>query len=286
MLWRLLIWRLPMLGGLIVGSCAPQTLPRPAAHITYAVGAPYQDAGVWRYPAERFGGTETGLAIRHAGARLATDGEVWDDTQMLVSHPTLQTPAIVRVTNLDTGMTITARVIDRGPPGRGRVAGLSDRAAVALGLGERPIPVRVDVDGARSQALRDRLHPGQTGLIAAPSAAVQQEILPGAPGALRAVAIISKDAPAGETPLPDGAEAGPRSPGQIWLRAGTFDGADAARLQAGRLAAIAPRIERAGTGRAETYTVRAGPFADAAAADTALDQAVLAGVTDVRIVVE
>ncbi len=282
-----MLWRLLTLLALGAAGCTPRPVAVPGAKQAYVVGAPYRQAGLWRYPAERFGGTETGLATRHAGARTAADGEAWDDTQVLVSHPTLQLPSVVRVTNLDTGVSVTARVIDRGPPGRGRVAGLSDRAAALLGLGGQPVPVRVEVDAARSQALHDRLRPDQAGLKAVPQSAVLQETLPGAPGPVRpamvSVATLEPDVVA---PVPAGAETGPASPGQIWLRAGTFSGAGSARLQAGRLAAIAARIERAGNGRAETFIVRAGPYADAAAADSALDQAVLAGVTDVRIVVE
>ena len=270
----------------IVAGCSPRTAPPPPSKPAYTIGQPYQQGSVWRYPAERFGGTETGLATRQTGARIAADGEAWDDTQPLASHPTLQLPAVVRATNLDTGTTLAIRVIDRGPPDAGRVIGLSGRAAALLGLGSQPIPVRVEVDSVRSQVIRDSLQPAGTGLIAAPRASVTQETLPGAPGGLRQFVPTQEAIPSAAPPLPTEAEPGLPSPGQIWLRAGTFGQIGFARLQATRLAAIVPRVEQAGTGRAATYTVRAGPYASAAAADTALDQAVAAGVTDARIVVE
>lgn len=283
MRWGLLI-------AAMLAGCAPRAEPPPPPpqKVAYTIGQSYRQSGTWRYPAERFGGTETGLATRHTGARVAADGEVWDDAQPLGSHPTLQLPAVVRATNLDTGTSLTLRVIDRGPPAAGRVIGLSARAAALLGLSDQPIPVRIDVDGARSLALRASLQPERTGLIAAPPASVTQQTLPGAPGALRrsVPGPVPEAITPGETSLPTRAEAGPPSPGQMWLRAGTFGQVGFARLQADRLAAIAPRVERAGTGRAETYSVRAGPYATPAAADTALDQAVAAGVTDAQIVVE
>lgn len=278
-----------MLRGLLIAAtlagCAPRTAPPPAKPV-YTIGQPYRQSGTWRYPADRFGGTETGLAVRHSGARIVADGEAWDDAQLLGSHPTLQLPAVVRATNLNTGTSVTLRVIDRGPPVAGRVIGLSARAAALLGLAGQPIPVRVEIDGARTEALRDALQPTGTGLIATPRSSVTQETLPGAPGALRRSVPQPDATPPVETQVPAGAEAGPPSPGQIWLRAGTFGQIGFARLQADRLGAVAPRIEHAGTGRAETFTVRAGPYATPAAADTALDQAVSAGVTDARIVVE
>ena len=268
-----------------VTGCAPRPVSisqQPA----YVVGPPYQQAGIWHYPAERFGGEETGLAVRQPGTRIATDHEGWDDALALGSHATLQLPAIVRVTNLTSGTSLLVRVIDRGPARRGRIIGLSDRAATLLGVDERPAPVRLNVDGPRSQALRDALAPARTGLIAAPRASVQQETLPGAPGALRPALTEAPPPAARDIPLPTELGHGPPGSGQIQLRGGTFSIIEAARLQAGRLAMIAPQIERAGTGRAETYTVRAGPYANAAAADAALDQAIAAGVTDTRIVVE
>ena len=283
-----------MLRGLLIAAtvpaalagCAPRTATPPPAKPAYTVGLPYRQSGTWRYPAERFGGTETGLAARHTGMRIAADGEAWDDAQLLGSHPTLQLPAVVRATNLNTGISVTLRVIDRGPPAAGRVIGLSARAATLLGLAVQPIPVRIEIDGARSQALRDALQPAGTGLIATPQSSVIQETLPGAPGALRRSVPQPDATPPVDTQIQGGAQAGSPDPGQIWLRAGTFGQIGFARLQANRLVVVAPRIERSGTGRAETFTVRAGPYATAAAADTALDQAVSAGVTDARIVVE
>ena len=46
---------------------------------------------------------------------------------MAAAHPTLQLPAIARVTDLDTGLQVLVRVNDRGPAERGR----RDRADAA-----------------------------------------------------------------------------------------------------------------------------------------------------------
>ena len=76
------------------------------------------------------------------------------------------------------------------------------------------------------------------------------------------------------------------APGQLWVRAGAFGRADYAARQRAQLAGLPTRIDLTREGRTETFRVRAGPFATVAEADSALDQARRAGVTDARITVE
>ena len=278
MFWRLLSAALALTG------CSPRE-QAPAARAVYWIGAPYRQGLDWVYPQERFSGEETGLAVQLHGRHTAVDGELWDDAMPLAAHATLQLPSVVRVTRLDTGTSITVRVIDRGPPQAGRLLGLSSRAAAMLDMAGRPAPVRIMVDSLRSQVLRDALAgPVHGGMSAAPRTAVLRESLSGGPALRPEPAAVSDEVTA--LPIPGAPEAGLPAPGQLYVRASTFSQRGPAQVQSGRVAALAPHIERHGTGRAETFTVRAGPYPDVASADAALDLARQAGVTDARIVVE
>lgn len=268
----------------------------PAAAPRYVVGGAYQAGGVWRYPRENFRFDATGLAsVLPDRAGLTADGEAFDGTAMAAAHPTLQLPAIVRVTNLDTGLQVLVRVNDRGPANPARLVGLTRAAAARLGI-DGVGRVRVQVEDGPSQALRARLGGGdKVAVAAAPRGSVAAESLAPPPGVAQsgrsraAVGVLpqSQDIPVQDQPdrLPDSVMQVAAMPGQLWVRAGEFGRrqyADQVRARVGGLAAV----EAAQEGRAEVFRVRAGPFPDVAAADIALDQAMRAGVTDAHIVVE
>ena len=265
------------------------------------VGEPYRMGGVWSYPREDFTLVETGLATRHTGpgwnARTA-NGEAWSANRALAAHRTLQLPAVVTVTNLENGRSLTLRVNDRGPVRAGRVIGLSDRAADLLGVpAGGTAQVRVSVDGERSRALSEAL-PGReaqrVAIEAAPRAAVAAENLAPPPdtravGANRATPVLATaaEAPAApprDLPLPETVTQGPPAPGRLQVEAGTLSRPDAAQ----RLAARVPgaRVEAFGPRRDQQYRVRLGPFADAAGADAALERMLAAGVSGARILVD
>jgi len=262
----------------------------------YLVGEPYRMGGVWSYPREDFALVETGLATRHPGpgtfARTA-NGEAWSGA--VAAHRTLQLPAVVSVTNLENGRAMLLRVNERGPVSPGRVIGLSDRAADLLGVpAGGAAQVRVAVDGERNRLLAEGA-PGRPvlAIATAPRVAVAAESLAPPPGARGAVAVAPRavqptaapDAAAVPTvTIPDTVTSGPAMPGRLWIEAGTFSGADAA----GRLAARLPgaRVETSGPRRAQQVRVRLGPFASVAAADSALERTLAAGVSGARIVVD
>jgi len=91
---------------------------------------------------------EEGLASWY-GAKFhghtTSNGEVFDMYKISAAHKSLPLPTWVRVTNLDNGLSIVARVNDRGPfSGRGRVIDLSRGAAEQLGVrAQGHVPVRV-----------------------------------------------------------------------------------------------------------------------------------------------
>ena len=280
-----------------VAGCVPRG-PEPVVRVHYVVGGAYELGGIWSYPREEFRLDETGLAAVLPERRgLTSDGEAYDSGAMVGAHRTLQLPAIVRVTNMGTGASALVRVSDRGPVQRGRVIGLSRRAAAVLGVVDGAA-VRVQVEDGMSRALQSQVGGGPAVTVsAAPRGLVTAETLAPPPGMggsrrVRSAEVVPAadvaEAAAAVVPdrLPEVAEAGVPQPGGIVIRAGSFGRAEYAAGVRARLAGIAARTVRVREGSGERYEVLAGPFASVAAADSALDQAVRAGVGDARIVIE
>jgi rare lipoprotein A len=79
------------------------------------------------------------------GSRTA-NGEQFDGHKLTAAHPTLPFGTRVRVTNVDSGSSVTVRVNDRGPFVQGRVIDVSYAAAKSLGITERGLAkVKLDV---------------------------------------------------------------------------------------------------------------------------------------------
>jgi rare lipoprotein A len=263
----------------------------------YTVGEGYQLGGVWYYPRERTEYDATGLAgIAPDHLGQTADGEQFDQGALAASHQTLQLPAIARVTNLENGRQILVRLNDRGPANPGRLIGLTRHAAALLGARDGT-EIRVQLDSEMSHSLADKLGGGRIAVAAAPLAAVQAESLAPPPGIAqssrgRTVAgpvrdtAVTATGPVVPDRLPDQLSMVPATPGSIYLRASEFGRIDYAQRLAAQLTGLNPMIERVRDGRAERYTVRAGPFTSVDAADAALDQARRAGVIDSRLVVE
>ena len=158
--------------------------PKPDPH--YVLGSPYQVDGVWFYPSESYSLNETGLAsvLPDGKPRLTTDGETFDQTAMAAAHPTLQLPAIARITNLENGLQVTVRLNDRGTGDPGRLVQVTRRAATLLGMPDNGIArVRLEVLQTESRLAADAL-PGAPDLhmTTAPRDAVQVAQLAPPPG--------------------------------------------------------------------------------------------------------
>lgn len=104
---------------------------------SYRIGRPYSIDGKTYYPAEDMNYSETGIASWYGpgfhGNRTA-NGEVYDQYQVSAAHKTLPMPSIVRVTNLDNGRSVMARINDRGPFVPGRIIDMSRAGAHEIGL--------------------------------------------------------------------------------------------------------------------------------------------------------
>ena len=281
---------------LLVAACST---PQPR----YLVGEPYRMGGVWSYPRQDFALVQQGLATRHPGPAgwdtPTANGEVWSSARALAAHRTLQLPAVVTVTNLENGRSLTLRVNDRGPVNPGRVIGLSDRAADLLGIpAGGTAQVRLEVDGERSRALGERAlgrAPEAVAIEVAPRAAVMAESLDAPPGARQAAPrVVATPVAAAATPdtsrplpeivLPETVTNGPPRPGRVFVEAGVLSRADAAQRLAARIPGA--QVEAFGPRRDRQYRVRIGPFPNVAQADAALERTLAAGVSGAQILVD
>lgn len=103
----------------------------------YKVGKAYDIDGKTYYPAENWSYDETGMASWYGPGfhgRPTASGELYDQHATSAAHPTLPLPSIVRVTNLDNGKQVVARINDRGPFAHNRIIDLSKGAARQIGL--------------------------------------------------------------------------------------------------------------------------------------------------------
>ena len=289
-----------LLGQLALAGCTLMAQPKPEPR--YVVGEPYQADGVWRYPREDFAYNDTGIATVYDRRGLTTAGEVFDTTALAAAHPTLQLPALARVTNLENGRQILVRINDRGPEPATRSLGLTRRAAELLGApGATALRVRIQLQEAESRRMagETRQDPVQIAVVTAPSTNIQAESLAPPPGAAQSNRVQS----AAARPAPQTSNAGPDPaavplrlpeeywqttprPGQLAIECGSFSRPDYANVQRNRLSAFGARVTTDYYApRDRAFIVRLGPFNDLTAAEVALRR-VLGMVPDARIVVD
>jgi rare lipoprotein A len=288
----------------LLAGCHPSArrpVLSPGAH--YVVGRPYQAQGLWRYPREQFDSEETGLAaIYRPTARVTEDGELADASAMAAAHPTLQLPAVARVTNLDNGLQVVVRLNDRGPMQPGRVAAVTPRVAKLLGAGgQGPFRIRLQVLDSESRRLAADLTNDAASLpvAAAPTKPVSAEPLGPPPGA-RQAGLVRAAAPSVRpqtTPLPAVDAVPLRLPemvtrvppraGALYVEAGTFGELQFADILRVRLAVLGAQTSTSyDAPRERAYRVRIGPLSSVAAADAVLGRTIQAGIADARIVAE
>ena len=136
-----------------------------AAVGSYKIGNPYLIDGVSYYPHEDYTYKEEGMASWygpdfHGGN--TSNGEVFDETKFTAAHRTLPMPSLVRVTNLENGVSINVKVNDRGPYARDRIIDLSSAAADVLGIKEKgTAKVRVEILPEESKKLKELAIAGQ-----------------------------------------------------------------------------------------------------------------------------
>jgi rare lipoprotein A len=91
-------------------------------------------------------GQSHGLASFYRDQTRTASGERASPGELTAAHRTLPFGTRVRVTDVDTGRSVTVRVNDRGPFIPGRVVDVSYSAAETLGITDRGVAkVRLDV---------------------------------------------------------------------------------------------------------------------------------------------
>jgi rare lipoprotein A len=283
---------------ILLFACTRQPAPKPDPH--YVLGSPYKVGTVWFYPRELYSLDETGLAavLTDDAPRLTSDGELFDQTAMAAAHPTLQLPAIARVTNLENGLQVQVRINDRGTGDPRRLLQLTKRAASLLGMTTGSVArVRLEVLQTESRAAVDAV-PGAPSLdmTTAPRDAVQAADLPPPPGVRQgngralpdAVTPGSVETTAAAPPmrLPETVTQTTPQPGQLFVRLDTFQEYVYASQQQAKMSASGARIITFRQGRLHQYRVEIGPILDVASADAILLQALAHGIPDARIVVD
>jgi rare lipoprotein A len=281
---------------LLTFGCTPPLKPDPH----YVLGKPYEVGSLWFYPRESFDLDETGLAAVATGgsARLTTDGELFDQTALAAGHPTIQLPAIARLTNLENGREVTVRLNDRGSGDPRRLVEVTRRTAQLLALPpDGVVRVRLHVLPNESHAAADAL-PGapSLALTAAPRAGVEVAELAPPPGVRqgngRALPVVPVAGPAETVSaappmrLPEAVTQTVPRPGQLMVELDTFEEYQYAAVQRAKMGGAGAQIIALVDGRTHRFRVEVGPLPDVAHADAVLEQALASGIPDARIVVD
>lgn len=277
-----------------LAGCLQRPEAQPAVH--YVVGSPYEADGVWRYPEASFSYDETGIATVYAGPTggVTADGERYSARAFAAAHPTLQLPAIARITNLENGRQIVVRINDRGPADPARIIAVTPRVAHLLGFPPDGLArVSVRVLPAASEALALSLPGGpRLAVAAAPVGQVSVSQLSPLPGSVSApAAVLQKTSAPPEHALQASEKLGqlssvPPAPDALFVRTGIFSGQHYAALQVAALARFgAAEVPRYSSGTLK-IEVRIGPIASIREADAVLKEVIAAGVAGARLVVE
>ncbi|MCL2629448.1 MAG: septal ring lytic transglycosylase RlpA family protein [Alphaproteobacteria bacterium] len=123
----------------------------------FFIGTEYRIDGVSYLPMEDMNYNETGIAgiiPVELNGTTTTNGEIFDNDKLFATHKTLPLPTIVRITNLDNGATVLARVNNRGPFVNSRTMDVSQAVAARLGM-TGPTNVQITVQRQESELVRD-----------------------------------------------------------------------------------------------------------------------------------
>lgn len=221
--------------------------------------SPYTINGrTYRVMENEAGYSATGFASwygRKFHGHLTSNGEIYDMFQLSAAHTTLPIPSYIRVTNLDNGKSIVARVNDRGPFHDGRIVDLSYAGAVMLGYADRGTArVRVEAilpggDVIPVPQTQPNLSLTQT---APPVAPLVRETLPAV-----VAEVVEEEEVVSERQLIE------EDRGNEYLQVGAFASEDSARALVGRLTRLTELpvfIHSENGGSGVLHKVRIGPL--------------------------
>ena len=102
----------------------------------FKIGMPYKIENKSYYPEEVPVYTEEGEASWYeddfSGDGLTANGEIFNPNAMTAAHKTLPLPSLVRIVNLENGLSALVRINDRGPFAHNRIVDVSRRVAEIL----------------------------------------------------------------------------------------------------------------------------------------------------------
>lgn len=127
----------------------------------YKVGNPYKVLGQSYTPKEDYSYSEVGMASWYGDDfhnKRTANGETYNMRAITAAHRTLPLPSIVKVTNLENGKSIIARVNDRGPYVKNRIIDVSQKGAELLGYKNKGIAkVKVEIMERESRAIKEAM---------------------------------------------------------------------------------------------------------------------------------
>ena len=207
-----------------------------------------------------------------SGAPTAS-GTPFAPDAITAAHRTLPLGSHAEVTSLETGRTILVLVNDRGPGRADREIDLSRGAATALGMDGRP-SLAVRVRGTSASG------PDAAALAAGRPAGPRLDAPPAVLAALRQQLRDYRPSPAPQRrALPVGSSSAPLEVNGFLVQVAAFSSETRAR-------ALAASLRGSIADGGGLYRVRLGPFADAASAQRARDDAARRGYGDATIIVQ
>lgn len=271
-----------------------KNLPQEVASIKknggiYKVGNPYTVLGQSYTPEEDYSYSETGMASWYGDDfhnKRTANGETYDMRAVTAAHRTLPLPSLVRVTNLENGKSIIARVNDRGPYVKNRIIDLSEKGAEMLGYKNKgTTKVKVEILANESKALKeamlsdDNYSKTYTASMQTPARAQTYQFSQTQTPAAKYTAEISV---AGNTTMPASAQS---TSGTYFVQVGAFQDYAKAKQMAESMSRFGTvSIYEAYLSKAGIYRVRLGAYQNRADALKILDRLLDYGHSDVTIV--
>ena len=124
----------------------------------YIIGDPYYINDTQYIPEEDYDYSEIGLAsiydIKSHGKKTSNNEEI-NITKLIAGHKTLPLPSVVRITNLENGTSLIARINNRGPENNEEIIIVSIRIAKLLDFYDKNKKnVKVEILAEESKQLK------------------------------------------------------------------------------------------------------------------------------------
>lgn len=245
----------------------------------YKVGNPYTVMGQDYTPREDYRYSETGIASWYGDDfhnKRTANGETYNMRAITAAHRTLPLPSIVKVTNLENGRSIIARVNDRGPYVKNRIIDLSEKGAELLGYKNKgTAKVKVEIMANESIALKEAML-SKTNSSPTYAAAMRN----------KASQIASAEAPQTSAPVTTASNniTVPET-GQFFVQVGAFSDYEKAKEMANAMQRFGNvSIHEAYLSKDGIFRVRLGAYHNRNEALQILDRVLDYGHTDVTIV--